>query len=174
MAIYMKLDKLDEIKGSATIKEIGGKKGLIPVASTTWSTSRPIHVTVGASTGAESGQVSVSDVSVTRTADGASPYLETFFFAPTADGKTVDFLITKADREGAGEVPAMIITLEEARLNAYSLNCSPSSITETLTLAYTVFSVTHYTEDEGGKIEKGDTIKFDLKSAKLLSKAKLP
>lgn len=174
MAIYMKIDKLDEIKGSATLKEVGKKKGLIPVSSINWATSRPVSVQVGAASGAETGQVSLSDVSVSRSADGASPFIETFFFAPTSDGKTVEFLITKADRDGAGEVPSMILTLEEARPNSYSISCEQATAQEYFTIVYTAFSITHYTEDEGGKIEKGDTIKFDLKTAQLVSKAKLP
>lgn len=174
MAIYMKIDKLDDIKGSATLKEVGGKKGLIPIDSLNWGTSRSVRIQVGAASGAETGQVAVSDVSISRSADGASPYIETFFFAPTADGKTVEFLLTKADRDGAGEIPSMIISLEEARPNAYNISCQQSSAQETFSIAYTSFAITHYTEDEGGKIEKGDTIKFDLKTAQLVSKATLP
>ena len=172
--IYMKLDKLDSVPGSSTLKEVGGKKGLMTVEDVNWGAGRPINVVVGSATHAEAGQVGLSDVSVTRKLDGASPFLQTFFFQPGASGRTIDFILTKADRKGTGQVPAMIITLEEARMTSYAVNAKDSQPMESMSFAYTTMSKAHYIEEDSGEIKKSDTIKFDLKEAKLVSAAKLP
>jgi type VI secretion system secreted protein Hcp len=38
-----------------------------------------------------------------------------------------------------------------------------------MSLAYTTISITHYFQDAAGKVEKGDVVKFDLKTGKLVS-----
>ncbi|MEY8881132.1 type VI secretion system tube protein Hcp [Donghicola sp. XS_ASV15] len=174
MAIYMKLDKLDTIAGAATVPDVGGKKGLMAVDNVQFGAGRPIGIVVGSSTHAETGQVDLSDISVARTCDGASPFIQTFFFQPGGNGRTIDFVITKADRKGAGMVPSMIITLEEARLTSYSLSASSAQPAESYSIAYTSIAIAHYNEEDNGEIKKGDTIKFDLATAKLVSAAKLP
>lgn len=174
MAIYMKLDKLDKIDGAATVPDVGGKKGLMAVETVNFGTARPIKVIVGSSTHAETGQVELSDVTVVRNCDGGSPFLQTFFFQPGGKGRTIDFVITKADRKGAGLVPSMIITLEEARLSNYELSVVSTAPTESFSIAYTSIAIAHYNEDHDGEIKKGDTIKFDLPTGKLVSAAKLP
>jgi type VI secretion system secreted protein Hcp len=174
MAIYMKLDKLDTITGAATLPDVGGKKGLMVVDSVNFGLGRPINVEVGSSSNAETGQVSLSDISVSRSCDGATPFIQTFFFQPGGTGRTIDFVITKADRKGEGLLPSMIITLEEARLSSYSLSASSSSPSESYSIAYTSIGITHYTEGDDGVIKKGDVVKFDLATAKLVSAAKLP
>lgn len=173
MAIYMKLDKLDKITGAATVPDISGKKGLFVVGSINWGAGRPINIQVGSSTNAETGSVSISDVSISRACDGASPYLQTYFFQPGGKGRTVDFLITKSDRAGSGLIPSMIVTIEEARMTSYMLNASGAP-SEDFSLAFTSLAVTHYTEEDDGTVKKGDTIKFDLATAKLVSSASLP
>lgn len=174
MAMYMKIDKLDEIKGAATIKEISGKKGLIPIDSLSWGVSRSLHVIAGQTSHSDSGQIQFSDLSISRAADGASPYLQTFLFSPSADGRTVEFLTTRPERDGDGEVPAMIIRIEHARPNHYALQWSGSTTMETMGLVCTEVGITHYIEDETGTIKKGDTVKYDLQENKLVSKAQLP
>jgi len=174
MAIYMKLDKLDKIDGAATVPDVGGKKGLMLVDTVNFGTGRPINIVVGSSTNAETGQVVLSDINVTRSCDGATPFLQTFFFQPGGTGRTIDFVITKADRKGAGLVPSMIITLEQARLSSYSLSAASSAPVENYSIAYTSIAIAHYNENDDGEIKKGDTIKFDLSTGKLVSAAKLP
>ncbi len=173
MSIYMAIKGVDNVKGSGTIEKLGEQKSLIPVSSVVWGAGRPINIQIGAATNAETGQVDLSDVTVSRTADGASPYIETFFFQPGGAGRTVDFIISKADRKGDGKVPSMIITLEEARMSSYGLSAADAQASETFSLVYTNFAITHYNEEEDGDLKKGDTIKFDLKTAKLESAAKL-
>ena len=44
---YMRIDKIDDFKGMASIKEVGGKKGLFPIDSFNYGFSRSINVAVG-------------------------------------------------------------------------------------------------------------------------------
>ena len=46
--------------------------------------------------------VSLDALNISRTSDVASPHLTTFLFAPGAEGKTVEILLTKPSRDGAG------------------------------------------------------------------------
>ena len=174
MALYMKLDKLDTIEGAATLPDVGGKKGLFALSAAQWGAGRPIHIEVGSSTHAESGQISLADVTISRSCDGASPFLQTFFFQPGGKGRTIDLVHTKSDRKGAGQIPSLIMTLEEARMTSYNISMTDGVPQEQFSLAYTAISVTHYNEGDDGEIKKGDVVKFDLATAKLVSMAKLP
>ncbi|WP_315981937.1 hypothetical protein [Aliamphritea spongicola] len=40
-----------------------------------------------------------------------------------------------------------------------------------MSLTYTTITKVYYRESDGGKIEKGDTVKYDVTTAKLESKA---
>lgn len=171
--VYMRIDGLTSIKGAATLEEIGGQKGFMPIDEVSLGVARPIVVSVGASTAAEVGTSSFQDVTVKRGCDGASPYLQTFFFAPGDNGRKLEIVVTKAARTGEGLIPSMTYTLEEARLASYGNTAADASPGEKMTIAYTKISITHYIEDADGKISKGDTVAFDLKTAKLVSKAKL-
>jgi type VI secretion system secreted protein Hcp len=170
--LYMRIDGLTSIKGSATLEEIGGKKGFMPIDSAQFGVGRSINISVGAATSGEMGTVNFADISVARGSDGASPYLQTFFFAPSDSGKTVEIVVTKADRTGEGLVPSMLITMEEARMSSYSLTAN-NGATDNFSLAYTKVSIAHYIEEADGTIQKSDTVTFDLKTAKLVSKAAL-
>lgn len=170
--LYMRIDSLKSIKGSATLEEIGGKKGFMPIDSAQFGVGRAISISVGAATSGEMGTVNFADISVARGCDGASPYLQTFFFAPGENGQMVEIVVTKGDRTGEGLIPSMLITLEEARMSSYSLGAG-SGTSETFTLAYTKVAIAHYIEEADGTVKKSDTVTFDLKTAKLVSKAAL-
>ena len=174
MSVYMRIDKLDTIKGAATLTDVGGKKGLMAVDSFDWGAGRAIHVEVGSASHPDTGSIAFSDISIHRSVDGASPYLQTFFYQPGDNGRDVEILITKPDRKGDGEVPSMVITLEAARLTSYAISGSSASPSESLTLVYTSIAVVHYIEEGDGTIVKSDTVKYDLPTAKLSSAAKLP
>lgn len=170
--LYMRIDGLTSIKGSATLEDIGGKKGFMPIDSAQFGVGRAIHISVGAATSGEMGTVNFADISVSRGCDGASPYLQTFFFSPGDEGKTVEIVVTKANRTGDGLVPSMVISMEETRMSSYSLGAG-SGTTENFTFAYTKVAIAHYIEEADGAIQKSDTVTFDLKTAKLVSKAAL-
>lgn len=172
---YMRIDKLDSIKGAASVEEINGKKGFMKIDTVSWGMSRHIYMDVGANKNPDSGSFAFQDVSVARTSDGASAYLTTFFFAPGDKGRTVEIMFTKTNRNGDGLVPSLIITLSDARVSNYQLSGGSGGETmESFSLFYSQYEMVYYSEDENGKIVKDNTVKFDLGAAKLLSKANLP
>lgn len=171
-SIYMRIDGLDSIKGAATVGEIGGKKGFFAIDNMSWGANRGVSVDVGNANNADKGMVSLDAVSVSRISDGASPHLTTFLFAPGAEGKTVEILLTKPSREGNGADPYLVITMEKARIGNYNVSGSDGNLpTEDFSLTYTTLTLVYYNEADGGKIEKGDTVKFDCTTGKLESKA---
>ncbi|MGV1720324.1 type VI secretion system tube protein Hcp [Vibrio furnissii] len=171
-SIYMRIDGLDNIKGAATIGDIGGKKGFFAIDTMNWGANRGVSVDVGNANNADKGMVSLDAVSVTRNSDGASPHLTTFLFAPGAEGKTVEILLTKPSRDGAGSEPYMVLTLEKARIASYNIHGSDGNLpVEDFAMTYTTLTKVYYQESTGGKIEKGDTVKFDCTTGKLESKA---
>ena len=163
--IYMRIDGINDFKGMASVKEIASKKGFFPVGSFSLGFSRSVFVAVGSAGDAETGVPTLGDVQIQREADSASGILETLFFAPGDKGKTFEIVETKAKNDGSGLIPVQIITMEEARISSYS--AVPGS--NTLAIAFTTISITHYYEDAAGKVEKGDVVKFDLKLGKLES-----
>lgn len=171
-SIYMRIDGLDDIKGAATVGDIGGKKGFFAISTMNWGANRGVSVDVGNANNADKGMVSLDAIDITRSSDGASPHLTTFLFAPGTDGKTIDILLTKPSRDGAGADPYLVITLEKARLANYNVAGSDGMLpVENLSLTYTTLTLVYYNEGDGGKIEKGDTVKFDCTTGKLESKA---
>lgn len=171
-SIYMRIDGLDSIKGAATIGDIGGKKGFFAIDNVSWGAVRGVGVDVGNANNADQGMVALGELNISRQSDGATPHLATFLFAPGAEGKTVEVLLTKPSREGNGADPYMIITLEKARISNYNISCVDGSLPgESLSLTYTTITKVYYQEGDGGKIEKGDTVKYDVTTAKLESKA---
>lgn len=165
MPTYMRIDKIDDFKGMASIPDVSGKKGLFAIDNFSYGFARSINVDVGASGDAETGVPSLSDITVQRTDDGASAVLQTLFFSPGAKGKTMEFVATRTATDGKGLQPTQVITLEEARISSYSAGGGSSSIT----IAYTTISVAHYFEGTGGTVEKSDTVKFNLTSGQLVS-----
>lgn len=171
-SIFMRIDGIDSIKGAATIGDIGGKKGFFAIDSMSWGAVRGVGVDVGNANNADKGMVALGEISISRQSDGASPHLSTFLFSPGTDGKTVEILLTKPSREGNGADPYLIITLEKSRISNYNVGCSDGSLpSESFSLVYTTISLVYYQESDSGKIEKGDTVKYDVTTAKLESKA---
>ncbi|MEM9549664.1 MAG: type VI secretion system tube protein Hcp [Pseudomonadota bacterium] len=162
---FMRVDGITDFKGMATVKEINSKKGYFPISNFDVAFSRSIYVAVGASGDAEVGVPAVSDVAVQRKADNASAVLSTLFFAPSDKGKTIEIVETKQSNDGKGLIPVKIITMEESRLSSYNSNGGGTA----MTLAYTTIAITYYYEDSAGKPQKGDTVKFDLKTGTLES-----
>ena len=171
-SIYMRIDGLDTIAGAATIGEIGGKKGFFAIDTMDWGANRGVSVDVGNANNADKGMVSLGELGINRTADGASPHLTTFLFSPGTEGKTIDILLTKPSRDGAGAEPYMVVTLEKARMAHYNIHGSDGSLpSENFTLTYTTLTIVYYQEADGGKIEKGSTIKYNCTTGVLESKA---
>ena len=173
-SIFMRIDGLTSIKGGATVDKIGGKEGFFAIENVSWNADRDVTIDLGNANNADKGMGGLGKVVVKRTSDGASPYLTTLLFSPGDDGKTIEIVMTKPSRAGDGMEPYMVITLEKARMAHYNIDCHDGQLPqEDLDLVYTTFSTVYYTEGVDGKIEKGDTVKFDTTTNTVVSKASL-
>ena len=171
-SMFMKITGLDEITGGATLADVGGKKGLFAIDSLSWGGVRGVSIDVGNANNTDKGMVAMGEIAISRTSDGASPHLTTLLFAPGKDGKKVELIMTKPDRDGDTVVPHLIFELESCRMANYHVSCTDGNLpSESFSLIYTIISIAYYTEDDQGNIQKGDTIKFDVPTAKLVSKA---
>ncbi|PAJ74583.1 hypothetical protein CJF42_09685 [Pseudoalteromonas sp. NBT06-2] len=173
-SIYMRIDGNDTIKGSATVTDIGGKKGFFALDSMSWSAMRNVSVDIGNADNNDGGMVALGEINCSKQLDGASPYITTFLYAPGEAGKKVEIVFTKPNRAGKGLVPYLIVTLENARISSYSVSGSDGSQPgENFAMTYTTHSQTYFVEAEGGKIEKSAEVTFDTTSAEITSQADL-
>ncbi len=173
-SMFMRIDGITNMKGVATLEKIGGKEGFFAIDAMSWASDRSIGINIGNSNNSDSGAISLSPVMINRAADGASPYLTTFLFAPGAQGQKIEIVFTKPNRDGEGMDPYLIVTLEGARVSHYAIQGSDGSLpVESFSLTYTTISQVYYHEDTTGVIAKGDTVKFDCPLGKAVSKAQL-
>lgn len=173
-SIYMRIDGNDTIKGSATVTDIGGKKGFFALDSLAWSGVRNVTVDIGNADNSDGGMVALGDVQCSKQLDGASPFLTTFLFAPGEEGKKIEIVFTKPNRAGKGLVPYLIITLENARISSYNISGGDGNQpSETFAMTYATIAQTYYVESEGGKVEKAAEVTFDTTIAELTSQADL-
>jgi type VI secretion system secreted protein Hcp len=171
-SIFMKIGGLDDVKGAATVAGLD-VKGLFAINNISWGAARGVTVDVGNANNADKGMVAMSDINISRESDGASPHLTTMLYAPGTDGKKIDIYLTKPARDGSGGAdPFMVFTLEKARISNYNVSGSDGGLpSESFSLTYVVISLVYYTENEAGEIIKGDTVKYDVSTGKLESKA---
>ena len=173
-SIFMRIDGNDTIKGSATVTDIGGKKGFFALDSLSWSAMRNVTVDIGNSDNSDGGMVALGEIQCSKQLDGASPFLTTFLFSPGDTGKTVEIVFTKPNRAGKGLIPYLIFTIENARISNYSISGSDGTQpNESFAMTYSTIAQTYYVEAEGGKVEKSAEVAFDTKIAELTSQADL-
>lgn len=173
-SIYMRIDGNDEIKGSATVTDIGGKKGFFALDSSSWSAMRNVSVDIGNADNSDGGMVALGEFQCSKPFDGASPYITTFLFAPGEKGKKVEIVFTKPNREGKGLIPYLVVTLENARISNYSVSGSDGTQpSENFAMTYSTIAQTYYVESEGGKVDKAAEVAFDTTSAEITSQADL-
>mgnify|MGYP000017222242 FL=1 len=171
-SIFMRIDGTTP-KGAATVEKIGGKDGFFALDSVSWSAVRGVGIDVGNANNADQGMVALGEVNMTRGCDGATPHLTTFLYAPGPEGRTVEVVMTKPNREGSGADPYLILTLKMARMSSYNMSGTDGSLpSESFSLTYTEISKAYYIEADGGKIEKGPEVGFDATTAKVTSTAK--
>jgi type VI secretion system secreted protein Hcp len=173
-SIYMRIDGNDTIKGSATVTDIGGKKGFFALDSMSWSAMRNVTVDIGNADNNDGGMVALGEIQCSKQLDGASPYITTFLYAPGEAGKKIEIVFTKPNRAGKGLIPYLIVTLENARISSYSISGSDGSQPgENFAMTYSTHAQTYYVEAEGGKVEKAAEVTFDTTSAEITSQADL-
>ena len=171
MPLYMRIEGLDP-EGVGDTEDIGGRSGWFAIGEMSKAVSRDISVSVGSAANSDSGQTFMSPISVSRNADGATPYLMTYLHKPGPEGFTVNIVSTKPDREGDGQVVTCLWTLTHSRISSHSLHMTEAGATESITFVYTMDRYEDWYENEKGEIVRGQTVEFDLSKAKLTSAAK--
>jgi type VI secretion system secreted protein Hcp len=171
-SIFMKIVGLDEVKGAATVAGLP-VTGLFAINNISWGAARGVTMEVGNANNADKGMMAMNDITISRESDGASPHLTTMLFAPGSEGKTVDIYLTKPSRDGSGGAdPFMVFTLENTRINNYNVNSSDGGLpSESFSLTYVTISLVYYWENLAGLVVTGDTVKYDVSTGKLESKA---
>jgi len=155
MAIYM---EIEGITGNVTEE---GHADWIEVDSLQWGIGRAISSEIGKAADRESSQPSISEITVSKSMDEASPYL--FTEACTGDGKTVTIDICKT---GQAVEAFMSYELENCMLSGYSVSSGGDRPTETISLSFTKITMTYTPTLETGEL--GDPIPagYDMETAK--------
>ncbi len=168
--MYMKLGEAQS-KGDATSAYTGGdnvgEKGWFAIRSFSWGATRSVTMDIGNGMNRDSGMVAMNEVTVSKELDGASENILSHLYVPGDEGDTVDIIVTKPDRSGEGAQIYLQIQLTFARIVNYSLSASDGATPfETLAVAYSKVKVKHWNEAEGGKLEPGGDVTYDLPTGK--------
>jgi type VI secretion system secreted protein Hcp len=156
MPIYM---QYGDIKGDVTAE---GHKEWVEVGSFQWGVGRGISSPVGGSKDRESSAPSVSEITVTKTQDIASPKL--LEAACVGEGVKVKLDFTKTDK---GKLETYIeVTLEECMISGFSMSSGGDRPIETLSLNFTKIEYRFTPMGTDGKPGSPETFKYDLGEAK--------
>ena len=172
MALYMTWEGLTKIDGSATIEKLSDEIKGSPMRfdSFEFEFSRPIEIAVGDAGNATTGQVEMSNLRVSRQMDGASPYLQTFFYRPRGIASIWTFNLTQTAADGVGESVAASVILEGGRMTSYTVDVDNDERVESISFAYTAIDMKRYNEDEMGFLLDPQSVKFNVALATLQSK----
>ncbi|MCG7496185.1 type VI secretion system tube protein Hcp [Vibrio sp. Of7-15] len=170
-SIYMRIDGV-QVTGGATIEGIPGE-GWFALNSYSWGAVRSVAMDIGNGTNADSGMVAMSEVNLTKEVDGASEDLLSFLFSPGPEGKDVEVVFTKPSTSGEGADIYFQVKLQKARLVSYNVSGSDGSQPfESIALSYIQLDQKHWHEGNGGKLEQGGLVSYNVPQGKLLSGAK--
>ena len=171
--LYMRIEGQTP-KGASTAKFTGGEslsaEGWFTITSFEWAAMRSVGMDIGDGYNADTGMVGMRELVVRKVLCGASENILSCLFIPGPEGKEFDLIATKPDREGKGIEVYLQIKLEKARIVSYGVVCTDGSQpNETITVAYNLIKVKHWHETEGGQLEAGGLVTFDLPTGEVLS-----
>ncbi|CAH8207551.1 Hcp1 family type VI secretion system effector [Vibrio aestuarianus] len=172
-SIYMRVSGL-QVEGAATIGQLetaeSKKDGWFAISSYSWGAVRNVSMDIGNANNADSGMVAMSEVNVAKQVDGASEDLLSFLFSPGKEGKTVEIAFTKPKSDGQGTDVYFQVKLEKARLVSYNVSGSDGSQPyESLSFSYVEISQKHHYEKDGGELQSGGVVTYDLPTGKMTS-----
>ena len=158
MAVYM---KIAAIKGSVTTE---GFKDWIELESFHWGVGRAVGTAARGSTSREHSEPSISEITVTKRMDLASPKL----FLDAVGGK----LDSKVDIKFSTTTKAQVTTfltfkLENTGLSGYSVSSGGDLPVESLSLNFTKISMT-FTGHDPGVGGSPETVGYDLTQMKTI------
>ena len=163
--------------GSTALVQSGGSKKIAPrgwfaIRSLSWHGSRNIPMRIGDGYNQDTGELTLSEIMLTKEMCGASEVLLSRFYVPGKKGDTVDVIITKPDRTGQGVIVYLHVQVSHARIVDYNISIADGATPfESLALAYSQIGVKHWNEDEGGELKAGGDVTFDLSSGQAVSHA---
>ncbi len=168
--MYMKIDGLKPT-GAATIK-VNGEDGWIAIKSYKWGGTRHVEMDIGNSNNSDKGVVNLTEVNVTKEIDGASGELQSFLYAPGKEGKQVQFILTKPDKEGTGVIVFYQSQIDNARLAGFYIDAADGGTVENLVFSYVQINQKVNTEDPNGEPVEGGLVSFNIPSGEMVSGSK--
>jgi type VI secretion system secreted protein Hcp len=159
MPIYMCYDNLS-IPGDVTATD---HESWIELNSVQWGVARSIAAPVGAVADRESSAPTVSEITVSKANDKASPKL--FVEALEGEGKTVQIDFCKTD---AGKLQAYIsLTLTNCMISGNTVSSSGDRPQESLTLSFTKFQFKNLAMKAAGDPGEPEILTYDLALARI-------
>ena len=156
MALYM---KYGDIKGAVTTD---GFKDWIELNSFQWGASRHIGTAARGATTREHSEPSLSEITVTKLSDVASPKL----FLDSVAGKLDSKVTIKFTTTTKGKVETFLTyELENTGLSNYSMHSGGEAPMESLSLNYTKITET-FTGHDPGISGSPETVGYDLAQMK--------
>jgi type VI secretion system secreted protein Hcp len=156
MAIFL---QYGDIKGDATESE---HKEWSVCDGFAFSTSRHVVTHLGKATEREGKEVAITDLTINKPVDAASPYLYQASFG--GFGKTAKLNITRTSEDG--EIKYLEILLEKACVTAYSLSTEGTNHLESLSLNFMKIGITYTPVLEEGTADAPLPVGFDIAEGK--------
>ena len=156
MAIYV---NYDGIQGEATQQD---HKKWIDVLSLSWGVGRGISTVAGSGNNREASEPSVSEVSIVKAFDAASPKLFTESCTGNV-GKTVKIDLVSTGNPG---VTYCTYTLTNALISSYSVSSGGDRPTESISISFTKLEFKFTPYDDKNKAGTPVTVSYDLATTK--------
>lgn len=150
--------KVDGANGESTQQ---GHKDEIKIHSFSWGASQ--HTSVSGSGGSGAGKASLSDISVMKDLDKASPEM----FKMLLTGKhiaTATLTAQKATGDTTG-APFLTITFGEVFVTSQQISGSSEIPSESVSFSYNTIKFDYSTQGEGGTLTSTGAISYNVKTA---------
>ncbi len=151
MAIYL---QIDDIEGNVTE---GAHEGWTEIDSLQWGVGRAIASAIGRAADRESSQPSISEISVTKLMDEASPH----FFSEACVGEGKPMVIEFCKTGEAAEV-YMKYELEDCMISGYSVSSGGDRPTESISLSFTRIEMTYTPTEKDGSLGNPIPAGYDM------------
>ena len=157
MAIYMKLGK---IAGDVTAE---GFQQYIECYSFQFGAGRGISMSVGGGKDREATKPSLSEVTLSKSMDKASPYL----FLEACVGKAIDKVEIKFVKTSADALENYLTyTLDKVLVSSYSASSGGDEPSESLSLAYTKVEMKYHPRKPDNTLDSAIPAGYDLELGK--------
>ena len=156
MAIYMDYDK-KRVKGNVTAE---GYQDLIDLGSFSWGVGRGISMEPGAIANREASRPSISEVTISKSMDNATPGL----FKDSVSGDAGALVVIQFVQTGASKIETyMKYTLENCLVSSYSVSAgADGKPIENISLSFTKVIMDYCASDSTNKAGSSNKLGYDL------------